>query len=184
MSAYYNICESPLGPIFIGGSVAGLHRIDFIDGPGGRRSDARCLALLAEEAGGAPRRDAVAAARAAQQLAEYFTGNRFEFDLPLVPRGTAFQLAVWRALLDIAYGETASYGAIARAVGRPDASRAVGAATGRNPLSLVVPCHRVVGADGTLTGYGGGLDRKAWLLDFEAQALRALRRDVPSAALA
>ncbi len=184
MSAYYDISGSPLGPIFIGGSAAGLYRIDFIDGPGGRRTEARCLALLADEARAAPRKDAGATAPAAEQLTEYFAGRRTEFDLPLAPRGTAFQLAVWKALLGISYGETASYGAIARAIGRPGASRAVGAATGRNPLSLVVPCHRVVGADGTLTGYGGGLDRKAWLLDLEARALRAPRRDILSAAFA
>ena len=181
MSAYYHIVDSPLGPMFIGGSAAGLHRIDFIDSPDGRRSEAGYLVRLVKEAGGAPSRDAKAAARAAEQLAEYFAGRRTRFDLPLTPRGTAFQLAVWQALRGIPHGETASYGAIARAIGRPGAARAVGAAIGRNPLSVVVPCHRVVGADGTLTGYAGGLDRKARLLDLEA---RPRREAPPSAALA
>ncbi len=92
--------------------------------------------------------------------------------MALAARGTEFQRRVWEALCVIPYGETASYGEIARAVGRPAASRAVGAANGRNPISIVVPCHRVVGAGGALTGYGGGLDRKAWLLNLEARTLR------------
>jgi methylated-DNA-[protein]-cysteine S-methyltransferase len=90
----------------------------------------------------------------------------------LAARGTVFQRRVWEALRAIPYGETASYGEVARAIGRPAASRAVGAANGRNPISIVVPCHRVVGAGGALTGYGGGLDRKAWLLNLEARTLR------------
>jgi methylated-DNA-[protein]-cysteine S-methyltransferase len=102
-----------------------------------------------------------------QQLEEYFTGTRTEFDIPLELRGSAFQVAVWKALQTIPYGETTSYGHIARAVGRPEAVRAVGAANGRNPISIIVPCHRVVGADGSLTGYGWGVARKAWLLQHE-----------------
>jgi methylated-DNA-[protein]-cysteine S-methyltransferase len=101
------------------------------------------------------------------QLEEYFAGARRDFDVPLAPQGTGFQLAAWRALRDIPYGETRSYAAQARAIGRPDAVRAVGAANGRNPISIIVPCHRVVGADGSLTGYGGGIDRKRWLLEHE-----------------
>ena len=92
--------------------------------------------------------------------------------MPLAARGTDFQHRVWQALRAIPYGETASYGEVARVIGRPTASRAVGAANGRNPISIVVPCHRVVGAGGSLTGYGGGLDRKARLLNLEARALR------------
>ena len=103
----------------------------------------------------------------AQQLAEYFAGERRTFDLPLAPRGTGFQQIVWRALTQIAYAETASYGALARTIGRPAASRAVGAANGKNPISIIVPCHRVVGANGTLTGYAGGLAAKQWLLAHE-----------------
>jgi methylated-DNA-[protein]-cysteine S-methyltransferase len=101
------------------------------------------------------------------QLEEYFAGTRRDFDLPLAPRGSGFQLAAWRALRDIPYGATRSYAEQARVIGRPDAVRAVGAANGRNPISIIVPCHRVVGADGSLTGYGGGLDRKRWLLEHE-----------------
>ena len=96
-------------------------------------------------------------------------GSRTSFDLPLAPRGTPFQRAVWAALLEIPFGETASYGELARAIGKPSASRAVGAANGRNPLSIVIPCHRVIGADGSMTGYGGEISRKRILLDLEAR---------------
>ena len=105
----------------------------------------------------------------AVQLAEYFAGQRTRFDLPLAPRGTPFQRIVWAALLAIPYGETTSYGELARAIGKPTASRAVGAANGRNPLSIVIPCHRVIGADGSMTGYGGEISRKRVLLDLEAR---------------
>jgi methylated-DNA-[protein]-cysteine S-methyltransferase len=103
------------------------------------------------------------------QLAAYFSGQRRSFELRLAPRGTAFQQKVWRALTQIPYGETTTYAAIARAIGRPTAVRAVGAANGKNPLSIVVPCHRVIGRDGTLTGYAGGLPSKRRLLELEAQ---------------
>jgi len=115
------------------------------------------------------RHDPGAFAEVGSQLAAYFAGELTEFDVPLAPRGTAFQLGVWAALLDIPYGETASYGEIAAAVGRPDAVRAVGASNGRNPIAVIVPCHRVIGADGTLVGFGGGLPRKRLLLELEAQ---------------
>jgi methylated-DNA-[protein]-cysteine S-methyltransferase len=105
---------------------------------------------------------------AAHQLGEYFDGRRTSFDLPLAMRGTPFQLRVWAALEHIPFGETISYGELARRVGAPGAARAVGLANGRNPVPIVVPCHRVIGADGTLTGYGGGLDRKRWLLAHES----------------
>jgi methylated-DNA-[protein]-cysteine S-methyltransferase len=107
-------------------------------------------------------------ARARAQLAEYFAGARTAFELPLRLEGTPFQRAVWAALLEIPFGETRSYSAIARALGRPTAVRAVGAANGRNPLAIIVPCHRVIGAGGALTGYAGGLARKRWLLAHEA----------------
>jgi methylated-DNA-[protein]-cysteine S-methyltransferase len=110
-------------------------------------------------------------AETVRQLDEYFAGTRHEFDLDLAPRGTAFQLAVWDALRAIPYGATASYGDIARVVGRPNAVRAVGQANGRNPLAIVVPCHRVIGSDHSLTGYGGGIDRKRFLLALEGAAL-------------
>lgn len=104
---------------------------------------------------------------ARRQLDAYFAGDVREFDLPLAPAGTPFQRAVWEALLTIPCGATRTYGAIARQVGRPDRARAVGAANGRNPISIVIPCHRVIGAGGDLVGYGGGLPRKAWLLSLE-----------------
>ena len=103
------------------------------------------------------------------QLADYFAGRRTSFDVPLALEGTTFQLEVWRGLLEIDYGETISYGELARRIGRPRAVRAVGLANGRNPIAVIVPCHRVIGANGTLTGYGGGLDNKRLLLDLEAR---------------
>lgn len=110
---------------------------------------------------------------AADQLAAYFAGSLRDFDLPLAPRGTAFQRRVWQALREIPYGQTVSYSELAAQVGNARACRAVGLANGRNPISIVVPCHRVIGADGTLTGYGGGLDRKRRLLALEADTVGA-----------
>lgn len=109
--------------------------------------------------------------RAAAQLDEYFAGERTAFDLPLAPTGTEFQLRVWAALRTIPYGETWSYGQLATSIGNPAASRAVGLANGRNPIGIIVPCHRVIGADGSLTGFGGGIDRKQFLLHHEAPTL-------------
>jgi methylated-DNA-[protein]-cysteine S-methyltransferase len=106
-------------------------------------------------------------AEASRQLTEYFDGERTEFDLPLAMEGTPFQRRVWAALLEIPYGQTVSYGQLADRIGQPSASRAVGLANGRNPIGIIVPCHRVVGADGSLTGYGGGIDRKRYLLAHE-----------------
>ena len=113
-------------------------------------------------------RDDTIAADAVAQLGEYFAGERTTFDVALAPRGTAFQQEVWAALAAIPAGETRTYGEVASALGRPGASRAVGAATGRNPISIIVPCHRLVGSSGALTGYAGGVERKRWLLDHEA----------------
>lgn len=104
------------------------------------------------------------------RLEAYFAGQRVGFDVPLAPSGSPFQQAVWSALRDIPHGETVSYGEIARRIGRPSAVRAVGAANGRNPIAILIPCHRVIGTNGTLTGYAGGLDRKRWLLALEAPA--------------
>ncbi|MGR5336182.1 methylated-DNA--[protein]-cysteine S-methyltransferase [Vibrio gigantis] len=104
---------------------------------------------------------------AVKQLDEYFAGKRTSFDLPLQPKGTDFQLKAWVALTTIPYGETISYGEQAKRMENPKAVRAVGGANGKNPFSIVVPCHRVIGANGTLTGYTGGMNRKEWLLDFE-----------------
>jgi methylated-DNA-[protein]-cysteine S-methyltransferase len=114
-------------------------------------------------------RDDAPFAAAHAQLDEYFAGDRTEFDLPLHPSGTPFQLKVWDALRTIPYGEVRSYGEIAEQIGKPGAARAVGLANGRNPISIIVPCHRVIGASGALTGYGGGLERKQALLDLESR---------------
>jgi len=113
--------------------------------------------------------------RAAEQLREYFAGTRRDFDLPLRPRGTEFQQTVWRALLEIPYGVTRSYAELAAAIRRPTACRAVGGANGKNPLGIVVPCHRVIGHHGALTGYAGGHNNKRWLLTHEAGAPLVLR---------
>jgi methylated-DNA-[protein]-cysteine S-methyltransferase len=120
-----------------------------------------------------------------EQLAAYFAGERTDFELPLAPHGTEFQQRVWRALQAIPYGRTTSYGELAVEIGSPNGSRAVGLANGRNPIAVIIPCHRVIGADGRLTGYGGGLDRKRWLLDHELSVLARLGepvgRPVPAA---
>ena len=150
------IVPSPLGPLRLlsdGLALVGLYLPD--RGP-----------ALAAAAGGDP----VLAATAAQ-LGEYFAGRRTDFDLPLDPHGTPFQRAVWTALQAIPHGVTTSYGALAARLGRPRAARAVGAANGQNPISIVIPCHRVIGANGTLTGYAGGLERKQALLELEQDAL-------------
>jgi methylated-DNA-[protein]-cysteine S-methyltransferase len=169
--AWYDLIETPLGPLLIGGSAAGLHRIDFLEGTRDALDEERWVARLERDAGERVTRDAAPAAPAARQLREYFAGARREFDLPLAARGSDFQRRVWRELERIPYGAVTSYGVIAAALGQPKASRAVGAANGRNPLSIVVPCHRVIGANGTLTGYGGGLDRKHRLLAIERSAM-------------
>jgi methylated-DNA-[protein]-cysteine S-methyltransferase len=116
--------------------------------------------------------DPAALADAAEQLHAYLAGERTVFDLPVAVGGSDFQRRVWELLAEIPYGHTTSYGRIAARLGRPSASRAVGLANGRNPLPIVLPCHRVVGASGALTGYGGGLDRKRWLLDLERRPAR------------
>lgn len=124
-------------------------------------------------------------ADAAAQLTEYFAGARRDFDLPLLPSGTTFQLEVWRALAKIPFGATCSYGDLARTIGRPSASRAVGAANGKNPLAIILPCHRVIGSGGELTGYGGGLPMKRWLLGHERAVVQpplpGVARDLPAA---
>jgi methylated-DNA-[protein]-cysteine S-methyltransferase len=149
--------ESPLGRIHLVAcedALAGLYLEAHARKPSVAASDGSEWPVLRE-------------ARA--QLDAWFRGDRTRFDLPLRPRGTPFQLEVWRALSGIPHGETRTYAEVARAIGRASASRAVGAANARNPISIVVPCHRVVGADGALTGYAGGLDRKRWLLAHERQ---------------
>jgi methylated-DNA-[protein]-cysteine S-methyltransferase len=153
---------SPVGPLTIvaqSGKIAGLYMDAQRHAP-----DAASFGLP-----GDPADEPFAAAAA--QLAAYFDGELTEFDLPLSPAGTEFQLRVWEGLRAIPYGETVSYGELARRLGNPSASRAVGLANGKNPISIVVPCHRVIGANGGLTGYGGGLDRKRFLLGLERATL-------------
>jgi methylated-DNA-[protein]-cysteine S-methyltransferase len=150
--------DSPLGPLTLvsdGTALTAIH-FDAHGTPG--------------DAPGAARDEVLSAARA--QLGEYLAGDRRDFELPLRPAGTPFQREVWAALLEIPYGETIGYGALAARLGRPAAARAVGLANGRNPLAVVVPCHRVIGAAGALTGYGGGLERKRFLLELEARVAR------------
>ena len=134
-------------------------------------SDGECLVGLHFE-GWDPSADALhksdtVTATTARQLEAYFAGRLRTFDLPLAPAGTPFQQCVWSALREIPFGETRSYGQLAKAIGKPSAMRAVGAANGRNPIAIVVPCHRVIGADGSLTGFGGGIERKKFLLSLE-----------------
>jgi methylated-DNA-[protein]-cysteine S-methyltransferase len=141
--------DTPIGRLGLVASRRGLTRVLW-DGEPGAGGDDAVLAV------------------AAAQLREYFDGSRRAFDLPLDLGGTAFQRRAWTALAKIPYGETRSYGEQARRLGVPRAARAIGAANGANPLPIVLPCHRLVGADGSLTGFGGGLETKRWLLDFEA----------------
>jgi methylated-DNA-[protein]-cysteine S-methyltransferase len=156
--------SSPVGELLLtgdGDSLDGLHL-----------SDSRRPTVSPNGHG----RDDDAFVDARTQLAEYFEGDRISFELSLSPTGTPFQLRVWNALRTIPYAATASYGEVAAAIGSPSASRAVGLANGRNPLAIVIPCHRVIGADGSLVGYGGGLDRKRRLLDLEASGLARQQR--------
>jgi methylated-DNA-[protein]-cysteine S-methyltransferase len=151
----HTVVDSPVGPltlVAVDGTLAGLYMQQQRHRP-------------APETFGEP--DATPFDAALDQLREYFAGQRTRFDLPMALHGTAFQQRVWAALQDIPYGETVSYGQLADRIGQPTASRAVGLANGRNPIGIIVPCHRVVGATGSLTGYGGGLERKQHLLDFE-----------------
>jgi len=156
---------SPLGPMLLAASPLGLCGVWFVNQkhyPLDRALQAPTVASVASDASQAW------LDQAAQQLTHYFAGHRQHFDLPLdLSIGTAFQQSVWHALLDISRGQTESYGALAARVGRPSAARAVGAAVGRNPISIIVPCHRVVGSNGALTGYAGGLERKVALLQLE-----------------
>ena len=119
-------------------------------------------------------------AECVRQLDEYFSGQRTEFDLPVKQAGTKFQQSVWNVLTDIPFGATVSYGFVAKMLNNPKSVRAVGAANGRNMVWIIVPCHRVIGADGSLTGYAGGLERKKWLLDHEARVLKNMGQSVSS----
>jgi methylated-DNA-[protein]-cysteine S-methyltransferase len=153
----FTYVESPIGKLLLctdGEALIGL----YMDGPSDSPSELDQW-TYDPSAGPLP--------EVARQLDEYFKGDRREFDLPIRMHGTAFQQRVWRGLMEIPYGETRSYGEQAKRIGNPNASRAVGLANGRNPIAIVVPCHRVIGADGSLTGFGGGLERKRWLLAHE-----------------
>ena len=158
---YFDYYDSPLGQMLLVASdtaLTGLHFVDEKYYPG-----------VAAEWQRAP--NAKMIMRARMQLDEYFAGTRTEFALLVEPEGTAFQRVVWRALQEIPYGTTINYGTLARRIGKPSASRAVGAANGHNPISIIIPCHRVIGANGDLTGYAGGMARKEALLRLEAKCI-------------
>jgi methylated-DNA-[protein]-cysteine S-methyltransferase len=157
----YTIIDSPVGELLLAGEGSRLSVLSFL-GPGARRPTAPNRTWRRDD-------DSFESVRA--QLEEYFAGSRQSFDVDLQLRGTEWELGVLQALVRIPYGETRSYGEIAREVCTVRAARAVGMANGRNPVAIIVPCHRVVGADGRLTGFGGGLDRKRTLLDLEAGRL-------------
>jgi methylated-DNA-[protein]-cysteine S-methyltransferase len=154
---YYCYFDTPIGELLLAGEADSLSMIGFPKGAMRRDPEADWIYNEAPFEG------------VRCQLAEYFAGERKDFDLPLSLSGTEFQVAVLEALQKIPYGETRSYGAVAKQIGRPKAVRAVGAANGRNPIPIIVPCHRVIGSTGDLTGFGGGLDTKAELLRLEAE---------------
>ncbi|MGY3929239.1 methylated-DNA--[protein]-cysteine S-methyltransferase [Aeromonas simiae] len=156
----YSFCATARGPLLVAVDDDGLRHVEFCEGespqpilPEWRRDDGGLRPYL-------------------EQFEAYFSGRLTRFDLPLAARGTPFQMAVWATLREIPYGQTVSYREIAEAIGNPKAVRAVGAANGRNPLSVIVPCHRVIGSGGALTGYAGGLPIKAWLLEHERRVAK------------
>ncbi|MEO7067071.1 MAG: methylated-DNA--[protein]-cysteine S-methyltransferase [Rhodanobacter sp.] len=157
---YFDEIDSPVGPLRLIADAGGLREMLF-------EKENHPTVMQPEWV-----RDSKPLARAHRQLDEYFAGKRQTFDLTLNPHGTPFQLSVWMQLRQIPYGTTISYGELARRVGNPAASRAVGAANGRNPLSIIVPCHRVIGSSGKLTGFGGGLPAKEFLLGLERRTLK------------
>ena len=148
------VVDTPIGQLFVEVNLVGVTRVLFVD-----KMDQVPNYNVVEN-------DLLS--KACNQISEYFNGERREFDLPLSPKGTDFQQSVWQALCTIPFGEYRTYGDLALVIQNPKAVRAVGAANGRNPISIIVPCHRVIGKDGTLTGYAGGLTRKAWLLALES----------------
>jgi methylated-DNA-[protein]-cysteine S-methyltransferase len=158
MTSTHTTIDSPLGDLTLVGRDGALTGVYF---PGHWYPPAQAALGIRSESG---------FERPAQQLAEYFAGDRSSFELATATAGDAFQQRVWRLIDEIPYGETTTYGELARALGDPSLARAVGSAVGRNPLSVIVPCHRVIGKDGALTGYAGGLERKRFLLDLEAAA--------------
>lgn len=160
--SFFSYCESPIGKLLLVASERGLSQIWF-------EGQADRVALEPEL-----REDRATLRQPIRQLRAYFAGELETFDLDLAPEGTPFQQKVWNELLKIPYGETISYGELARRIGNPNASRAVGLANGSNPIPIIIPCHRVIGSNGTLTGYGGGLPIKEKLLALEKRQLRLL----------
>lgn len=161
-AVFYTEIASPIGVLRLAGNAGGLYEIHFVEGPRPWPKKAGWVA------------NAAPFGEAIEQLGEYFAGKRCEFDLPLVLDGTEFQVRVWRALLEIPYGETVSYKQLAERIGNVMAVRAVGLANGANPIPIIVPCHRVIGSNGSLTGFGGGLPIKEKLLALERGQLRLL----------
>jgi len=167
MNWYTTTVDSPCGPLIcIIDEDGAVIRIEFGNGREAQKVTGRMAAEGVEIV-----EDADRTAEVRRQLDEYFAGRRQEFDLPLAPRGTPFELSVWEHLRRIPFGETRSYADVARALGKPAATRAVGRANGANPIPIVVPCHRVIGSNGSLTGFGGGLAAKARLLELEGRSL-------------
>ncbi len=151
----YDVFDTPIGPLLLAGCQEYLRLVGFSKGTHARNPQAHW------------RHDSAAFALAKTQLAEYFDGRRQTFNLPLKPEGTEFQMKAWAALQKIPYGETRTYGQQAEMIGNPKASRAVGGANNANPIPIIIPCHRVIGAGGALTGFGGGLETKSFLLTLE-----------------
>jgi methylated-DNA-[protein]-cysteine S-methyltransferase len=167
MTWYTTTVESPCGPLVcVVDEDGAVIRIEFSRGREAQKVASKGTAGEVEVV-----EDAGRTAEVRRQLEEYFAGSRQEFDLPLSPRGTPFERSVWEELRRIPFGETRSYADVARALGKPAATRAVGRANGANPIPIVVPCHRVIGSNGSLTGFGGGLDAKARLLEIEGLSL-------------
>jgi methylated-DNA-[protein]-cysteine S-methyltransferase len=172
MTTYYTTTMDslPCGPLLcVVDETEAVVRIDFLNGRKPR--EARQIVEEMRDAGIEVVEDSGRTAELRRQLGEYFAGERQDFDLRLAPEGTPFERSVWDELQKIPFGETRSYGEIAQAIGRPGAARAVGRANGANPIPIVVPCHRVIGSDGSLTGFGGGLEAKSRLLEIEGRRL-------------
>jgi len=166
MKIAYHVMTSPVGLLFLASTSQGLRHVEFMD----RKSIKRMISNHAAEYPDATWVPSLLDLKlVVEQLESYFCGALDTFDVPTSVTGSPFQLLVWRALLEIPYGETRTYGQIAKSIGQPRSARAVGLANNQNPLAIVVPCHRVIGANGALTGYGGGVTRKKWLLQLEAR---------------
>lgn len=159
MTTYFTYHDTTIGSLLLAGQGDSLSLLGFPQGKMQRRHDKDW------------QEDSSPFAEVIRQLDSYFTGELDNFDLPLAPQGTEFQQSVWQALREIPYGETWSYGQLAQHIGRPKASRAVGAANGVNPIPVIIPCHRVIGSSGKLTGFGGGLETKEYLLGLESERM-------------